>query len=80
MRDRKARVQQLASDIRRAGDGSSHAIKELLALQIEQAKDSLIASGEGAETLRLQGEAQALTRLHELLTVTPVSIVKGDKQ
>jgi hypothetical protein len=75
--DRKTRKQALASDIRRGDNVHARAIKELLSLHLEEVKDSLIAS-EGAQMLRLQGEAQILARLLSMLTKEPPSIIKGD--
>lgn len=64
---------QLGSDIRRSQNEASFAIKKLLGLLIDEAKDNLV-NATGAQTLKLQGEAQALTRLHKLLTQEPPSI------
>lgn len=74
MASQKEKVQQLASSIRqRRTDPTTTAIKELLSLLVEDVKDNLVSST-GEQTLRLQGEAQALTRLLGLLTKEPPSI------
>jgi hypothetical protein len=71
----KERLQELAKTVRQSGDASSVAIKQLLPLLIELAKDSLVEA-EGTELMRLQGEVQALKRLLTSFTVEPVSIAK----
>jgi hypothetical protein len=74
MVDRKRRVQELGSNIRqRKADPVVGNMKELLALLIDEAKDNLMVSL-GDQTLQLQGEAQALSRLLTLLTREPPSI------
>lgn len=71
---RKAKVNRLASEIRgRATDPTAHAVKELLGLLLDDAKDNLVSSG-GNQTLLLQGEAQALQRLIAQLTKEPANI------
>jgi hypothetical protein len=75
----KERLQELAKVVRSSGDSSSHAIKQLLPLLIEMAKDSLVEA-EGIELTRLQGEVQALKRLYASFTVEPVSIAKPQAQ
>lgn len=77
-RKTKERQNQLASNIRRSHNDASDGIKELLSLQIDEVKDSLVNSI-GAQTLKLQGEAQALSRLYKLLTVEPISIKSKDQ-
>jgi hypothetical protein len=78
MTTKKSRQQALAAEIRRSNDGNALAIKQLLGLLVDDAKDNLVSSV-GETTLRLQGEAQALTRLLAMLTVEPPSIArKGD--
>lgn len=72
-RKTKEQVDQLASDIRRSQNEASNAIKKLLGLLIADVKDNLV-NASGGVTLRLQGEAQALTRLQRILTTEPVSI------
>lgn len=75
----KERVNQLASDIRRSQNEASSAIKELLLLMLADMKDSLVSSS-GLETVKLQGGAQTLERLHKLLTTEPPSIKpRGDQ-
>lgn len=69
----KERRAELATSIRRANDNSALAIKELLGLLIASAKDNLVHSS-GDDTLRLQGEAQALQRLYESITREPPAI------
>lgn len=71
----KERLKELAKTVRQTGDASSAAIKQLLPLLIEMAKDSLVEA-EGVELMRLQGEVQALKRLLASFTVEPVSIAK----
>jgi hypothetical protein len=72
----KERLRDLAKVVRSSGDASSHAVKELLPLLIEMAKDSLVEA-QGIELTRLQGEVQALKRLYASFTVEPVSIAKA---
>ena len=71
----KERLQNLAKTVRQSNSEASIAIKELLPLLIDMAKDSLVEA-EGVELTRLQGEVQALKRLYASFTVEPVSIVK----
>jgi hypothetical protein len=77
--DRKVRRSELASNIRRSTLPDAASIKELLGLLVDDAKDSLVDS-KGDETIRLQGEAQAFTRLLTMVTREPPSIVpkQGD--
>jgi predicted secreted hydrolase len=77
MRDKKARRVELASNIRRSQLPDAAMIKELLGLFIDDVKDSLVSSM-GDETIRLQGEAQAFTRLLTMLTREPPTIAKGE--
>jgi hypothetical protein len=78
MKDRKRKLQDLAAEIRRSNDSKSLAIKEVLGLLVEAAKDSLVSST-GPETIRLQGEAQAFTRLLMMVSKEPPSIApKGE--
>lgn len=72
---KKARQQQLATEVRQGRDRSATAIKELLGLLIEDAKNNLVTSS-GDATLRLQGEAQAIMKLHTMLTKEPASIAR----
>jgi hypothetical protein len=71
----KERLQELAKIVRQSGDASSTAIKQLLPLLIDMAKDSLVEA-QGIELTRLQGEVQALKRLYTSFTVEPPSITK----
>jgi hypothetical protein len=73
----KERVQQLASDVRRANSEAALAIKELLVLLISEAKDNLVHSPAGTDTVRTQGEAQAFIRLHSMVTKEPPSIKRA---
>lgn len=73
--DRKARVNQLAADILRSNDGSSIAIKEILALLLEDAKHNLVES-QGETTLLLQGEARSLTKLLRMVSEMPTNIAR----
>jgi hypothetical protein len=74
--NRKPRQSELADIVRRSTLPDASAVKELLGLLIEDAKDSLVTSI-APETNRLQGEAQAFTRLLGMLTREPPSI-KGE--
>jgi hypothetical protein len=67
--DRKARAAKLANDLYRSSLPDAVGVKELLTLLIEDAKDSLIEAS-GDDTLRLQGEAKALLRLHRAITTS----------
>jgi hypothetical protein len=71
----KERLQQLASEIRRSNSEAAIAVKALLPLLIDMAKDSLVEA-EGIELTRLQGEVQALRRLLTSVTVEPTPITK----
>lgn len=73
--DRKQRQSELSRNVRQSTLPDAAAIKELLGLLVEEAKDSLVTSS-GAETIRLQGEAQAFARLLSMLTREPPKIVK----
>lgn len=78
MVSRKARVQELASNVRRrTSDPTADAVKELLGLMVDEVKDNLVNST-GDLTLRLQGEAQVLSRLLGLLTKEPPKITQGE--
>jgi len=65
--DRRSRVKQLGSDLQRSTHKEADAIKELLGLQLEEAKDNLIAA-RGDDIARSQGEALAITKLLTLIT------------
>lgn len=65
--DRKARVQDLASDIQKSSAFEAQSVKELLELLVEDAKDALLEA-QPSEFLKLQGEAAALRRLQTMLT------------
>lgn len=79
--DRKREINRLAGELQRSNNPESRTVKELLGLLVEDAKDSLVAS-QGNETIRLQGEAQAFTRLLGMVTKAPISIqrAQGDNQ
>jgi hypothetical protein len=66
-KDRKARVEQLTIELQKSIAPEAIAVKELLILLFEEAKNKLVSS-EGDQTLRLQGEAKALERLYIQLT------------
>jgi hypothetical protein len=72
----KERLQELAKTVRQSNSEASLAIKALLPLLIDMAKDSLVEA-QGIELTRLQGEVQALKRLQASFTVEPVSIAKA---
>lgn len=65
--DRRSKVQRLGSELQRSTHVEAEAIKQILTLQLEEAKDSLMAA-RGEDIYRCQGEAQALSRLLTLLT------------
>lgn len=65
--DRKARVQDLASDLQKSTAFEAVAVKELLFLLIEDATEALV-DAQPADFQRLQGEAQALRRLYGMVT------------
>ena len=65
--DRKARVQVLASDIQKSSAFEAAAVKELLALLIDDATEALV-DAVPHDFQRMQGEAQALRKLHVLVT------------
>jgi hypothetical protein len=75
--ERRARQKELASNIRKSMMPDAGAIKELLGLLVEDAKDSLVDSKE-LETIRLQGEAQALKKLLSMVTREPPSITPSE--
>lgn len=74
----KERVNLLASDVRRSQSEAASAIKEMLILLLGEVKDNLVSST-GDETLRLQGEAQVLMRLHKMVTVEPPKIQRSER-
>lgn len=65
--DRKARVQDLASDLQKSSAFEAAAVKELLTLMIDDATEALV-DAQPADFQKLQGEAQALRKLHTLVT------------
>lgn len=67
MKDRKVRLQELQSELQRSTSIEAAMVKELLALQLDEAKDSLL-SHTGDDLIRAQGGAQAVNKL--LLGVT----------
>jgi hypothetical protein len=67
---RKARAAKLAADLYRSQLPEAQAIKELIGLLIDEAKDSLVDAS-GDDTLRLQGEAKALLRMQRSITTAP---------
>jgi hypothetical protein len=71
--ERKKRAQELASDLQRSRAPEVAAIKELVMLQYEEAKESLVEMI-GEDVLRKQGGAQALKRLYDMLTRQPLEI------
>lgn len=73
----KERLQELAKTVRQSNNESSIAIKALLPLLIEMAKDSLVEA-EGIELTRLQGEVQALKRLLTSITIEPTPIKRPE--
>lgn len=66
--NRKVRITDLAADLQGRDSHEAVSIKELVGLLIEEAKDSLLTQL-GEELIRAQGGAQALDRLHKLLTI-----------
>lgn len=71
--DRKTRISQLASDVVRSTSREALSIRELVALLIEDTKDALVSS-DGSDTLRLQGQATGLAKLHRLVSTAPTNI------
>lgn len=65
--DRKVRVQELASDLQKSTAFEAAAVKELLELMIEDAKEALLDAQPG-DFHKLQGEAQALRKLLNMVT------------
>lgn len=65
--NRKERTQQLANDLQKSSLYEVNAMRDLVDLLFEDAKD-LLVSASGDELLRLQGEARALERLYSKLT------------
>lgn len=78
----KERKSQLASDIRRSNSEAALAIKELVSLHVEEAKDTLVKEINSTDNmLRAQGAVHALLRLHIALTKEPAPIKReGDNQ
>lgn len=64
---RKTRVQELAADLQKSTAFEAIAFKELLVLMIDDAKDALL-DAQPSDFHKLQGEAQALRKLHTLVT------------
>ena len=64
---RRAKVLRLGSELQRSNDHNALTIKELLALQLDEVKDSLMTA-RGEDLIRAQGEAQAIDRLLTLVT------------
>lgn len=71
--DRKTRINQLASDIVRSTSREALSIREIVALLIETTKDDLVNS-DGNDTLRLQGQAIGLAKLHRMVSTAPMNI------
>lgn len=71
--DRRKRAQELASDLQSSQALEAAAIKELLVLQFEEVKTSLV-SAQGDDILRKQGEAQGISRLLDMLTRRPLPV------
>ena len=69
--DRRKRAQELASEIQASQAQEANSIKELMLLQIEEAKTSMV-SAMGEEILRKQGEVQGLIKLFDMLTRKPI--------
>lgn len=70
--DRKARVQELAGDLAKSPNFEALAIREMLQLLLEDAKD-LFVDALPADFNRLQGEVQTLRKLHTLVTRAPAT-------
>ena len=73
MTDPKVRIQQLTSDLQKSTAPEAHSARELISLLIERTKHSLVFA-EGDIATRLQGEAQALIRLHTSLTRASITL------
>lgn len=72
----KTRISELTTKLRDAAmlqDPIAMAAAELLRLTLEEVKGTLVMSS-GDDTLRHQGAAQQLQRLHKELTTRPPSI------
>lgn len=65
--DRKARVQELASDLQKSSAFEAVAVKELLTLMIADATEALVDIP-STDFQRQQGFAQALRQLHTMVT------------
>lgn len=71
--ERKARIEEVASNLQKSISQEAMAIKELVGLLFENAKHNLVEA-QGEDLLRLQGEAKAYRHLHTQLTrPSPVS-------
>lgn len=70
--DRKARAQQLASDLHASTTPEALQIREFVMLQFEEAKASLV-DAEGDDIFRQQGAARGLRKLHDMLTRKPIT-------
>lgn len=77
--DRKVRVQELASDLQRSSAFEAAAVKEMLELMIEDAKDALL-DAQPNDFQRLQGEAQSLRKFHMLVTRPAPKLRGGAEQ
>ena len=60
-------------DAARMQDPIALSVITVLKLQLDETKDSLVQSS-GEDTLRLQGAARQLQRLHKELTTTPPNV------
>lgn len=77
--NRKARAQELATDIYKSGRPDAIMIKELLTLQMEDAKDSLVTA-RGEDVYRAQGAAQALARVLNMISTPPPEMTRKQEQ
>lgn len=78
--DRKTRAQELVHDLQRSTAFEAAALKELLELKLEDAKGALLDATPD-DFQRLQGEAQALRKLHTQVTrPAPPSLREGVDQ
>lgn len=67
LKERKERILLRTNDLRKSTAFEVDAIRELLDLLFEEAKDTMVGAN-GDELIRIQGEAKAMERLFKQLT------------
>lgn len=65
-KERKAQREQLLSDLAKSDETSAKWARDLIKLQLEDARDRLV-DAEGVDIPRIQGEARLMERWHRLL-------------